>query len=254
MSGEEAQGGLEGDRLKEMESRMMDRITSLLESAQKKKEKFEEEKAPKVTGKGIQKSLDFNTNLKNLLRKAVHDGEFMEPVKEVLALLSNRNAELVLLDHDPGILAAKEKIDALKALTSESTEAMEESGITKAREKEEPMSSACGAIVSDTMQIGARKNGEFETEFPNRLTRALSFWKEHAREDWVLSVVESGVVVQLESGAKIPEPEGLRPSMLKYKDFLSSEIEKLAMQGVVEQVQDEPRCVSALHVVDQDPC
>uniref|UniRef100_A0A8R1IMQ1 CCHC-type domain-containing protein n=1 Tax=Caenorhabditis japonica TaxID=281687 RepID=A0A8R1IMQ1_CAEJA len=84
-------------------------------------EKFEEEKAPKVTGKGIQKSLDFNTNLKNLLRKAVHDGEFMEPVKEVLALLSNRNAELVLLDHDPGILAAKEKIDALKALTSEST-------------------------------------------------------------------------------------------------------------------------------------
>uniref|UniRef100_A0A8R1IEM4 Uncharacterized protein n=1 Tax=Caenorhabditis japonica TaxID=281687 RepID=A0A8R1IEM4_CAEJA len=45
----------------------------------------------------------------------------MEPVKEVLALLSNRNAELVLLDHDPGILAAKEKIDALKALTSEST-------------------------------------------------------------------------------------------------------------------------------------
>uniref|UniRef100_A0A8R1EML0 Uncharacterized protein n=2 Tax=Caenorhabditis japonica TaxID=281687 RepID=A0A8R1EML0_CAEJA len=128
---------------------------------------------------------------------------------------------------------------------------MEESGITKAREKEEPMSSACGAIVSDTMQIGARKNGEFETDFPNRLTRALSFWKEHAREDWVLSVVESGVVVQLESGAKIPEPAGLRPSMLKYKDFLSSEIEKLAMQGVVEQVQDEPRCVSALHVVDQ---
>uniref|UniRef100_A0A8R1HY92 Uncharacterized protein n=1 Tax=Caenorhabditis japonica TaxID=281687 RepID=A0A8R1HY92_CAEJA len=93
----------------------------MLESAQKKKKKFEEEKAPKVTGKGIQKSLDFNTNLKNLLRKAVHDGEFMEPVKEVLALLSNRNAELVLLDHDPGILAAKEKIDALKALTSEST-------------------------------------------------------------------------------------------------------------------------------------
>uniref|UniRef100_A0A8R1ENQ0 Uncharacterized protein n=1 Tax=Caenorhabditis japonica TaxID=281687 RepID=A0A8R1ENQ0_CAEJA len=114
------------------------------------------------------------------------------------------------------------------------------------------MSSACGAIVSDTMQIGARKNGEFETDFPNRLTRALSFWKEHAREDWVLSVVESGVVVQLESGAKIPEPAGLRPSMLKYKDFLSSEIEKLAMQGVVEQVQDEPRCVSALHVVDQE--
>uniref|UniRef100_A0A8R1EF89 Uncharacterized protein n=1 Tax=Caenorhabditis japonica TaxID=281687 RepID=A0A8R1EF89_CAEJA len=82
MSGEEAQGGLEGDRLKEMESRMMDRITSLLESAQKKKEKFEEEKAPKVTGKGIQKSLDFNTNLKNLLRKAVHDGEFMEPLAQ----------------------------------------------------------------------------------------------------------------------------------------------------------------------------
>uniref|UniRef100_A0A8R1EUG2 CCHC-type domain-containing protein n=1 Tax=Caenorhabditis japonica TaxID=281687 RepID=A0A8R1EUG2_CAEJA len=110
MSGEEAQGGLEGDRLKEMKSRMMDRITSQLESAQKKKEKFLKRKTRQ--------------------KKAVHDGEFMEPVKEVLLsnrnaelvlLLSNRNAELVLLDQDPGILAAKEKIDALKALTSEST-------------------------------------------------------------------------------------------------------------------------------------
>ncbi|PIC40144.1 hypothetical protein B9Z55_011594 [Caenorhabditis nigoni] len=81
----------------------------------KKEREAEDEKPPNVSSKGIQKSLDFNFKIKNILTKAAANGELEEAVKQVQELLKARNGELLLLDSDPSLLQTKEKLEEKNA-------------------------------------------------------------------------------------------------------------------------------------------
>ncbi|CAO4361014.1 unnamed protein product [Caenorhabditis nigoni] len=112
--------------LKKFGAELLGQVAELMKgtgSESKKKEKeAEEEKPPKVSSKGIQKNLDFNFKIKNILTKAAAKGELEEAVKEVQELLKARNGELLLLDSDPSLLQTKEKLDALKAIAGVDSE------------------------------------------------------------------------------------------------------------------------------------
>ncbi|CAI2347795.1 unnamed protein product [Caenorhabditis sp. 36 PRJEB53466] len=62
------------------------RMISAIGTQRKKKEKEEDEKAPRVASKGIQKNLDFNFKLKSLAR-AAEEETLEEGVKEVLEMI-----------------------------------------------------------------------------------------------------------------------------------------------------------------------
>ena len=87
--------------------------------------------------------------------------------------------------------------------------------------------------------------------FPERLSEAIEFWGNICSSEWVLSVIEDGYIIQLDSRVTLPEPQGLRPSVLRHKDFLFAEIERLEEEGVLERSDRLPRAVSPLHVVEQ---
>ncbi|EFP06967.1 hypothetical protein CRE_10350 [Caenorhabditis remanei] len=251
----------------------------------KKKEKdVEEEKPPKVNSKGIQKNLDFNVKLRNILTKAVALGELDEAVKEVLELLKTRNGELMLLDADPSLLQTKEKLDALKAITGGTSEgstnqsdmtsllllsnmsggsnrngglhmekAMEVLVKTVAKDTgtQEMSREASSASSVHSLDIMPRIVSKEGMSFPERLSEAIEFWGNICSSEWVLSVIEDGYIIQLDPRVTLPEPQGLRPSVLRHKEFLFAEIERLEEEGVLERSDRLPRAVSPLHVVEQ---
>ncbi|CAO4387311.1 unnamed protein product [Caenorhabditis nigoni] len=112
--------------LKKFGEELLGQVAELMKGAgsesKKKEREAEEEKSPKVSSKGIQKNLDFNFKIKNILTKAAANGTLEEAVKEVQDLLKARNGELLLLDSDPNLLQTKEKLDALKAIAGVDSE------------------------------------------------------------------------------------------------------------------------------------
>ncbi|CAO4368902.1 unnamed protein product [Caenorhabditis nigoni] len=106
----------------EILGKMAEMVKEVGTEKKKKEREAEDEKPPKVSSKGIQKNLDFNFKIKNILTKAAANGELEEAVKEVQDLLKARNGELLLLDSDPNLLQTKEKLDALKAIAGVDSE------------------------------------------------------------------------------------------------------------------------------------
>ncbi|CAP24397.2 Protein CBG03513 [Caenorhabditis briggsae] len=229
--------------LKEFGEEILVKVAELISVGvdQRKKEKeVEEEKPPKVSLKGIQKNIDFNFKIKNVLSKAMAADDLENGVKEVLELIKSRNGELLLLDSDPNLLQTKEKLDAeilgkMEAKVMEAETAREASAATNAKDM-------------GTMPMIVNNEGKC---FPERLPKAIEFWESICNVEWVLSVIEDGYKIQLNSETILPEPQGLRPSVKRHEEFLIVEIKRLEGEGVVVRVEEEPRCVSPLHVVEQ---
>lgn len=153
-------GGVSNEVLEKFGETILGKVADLIRDVgvdRKKKEKdVEEEKPPKVNSKGIQKNLDFNVKLRNILTKAVALGELDEAVKEVLELLKTRNGELMLLDADPSLLQTKEKLDALKAITGGTSE-----GSTN-------QSDMTSLLLLSNMSGGSNRNGGLHMESKRR--------------------------------------------------------------------------------------
>ncbi|CAP38579.2 Protein CBG21870 [Caenorhabditis briggsae] len=133
------------------------------------------------------------------------------------------------------------------------SEAREVLGNTEARdsveaevEKEESSASSAPSMV--TLPQNVNKEG---MSFPDRLSAAIDFWEKICDVEWILSVIEDGFKIQLNSNVVLPEPQGLRPSVIRHKEFLVAEIERLEAEGVLTRSDHQPRCVSPLHVVEQ---
>ncbi|EFP04735.1 hypothetical protein CRE_30022 [Caenorhabditis remanei] len=288
MGDEVVLGGVSNEVLEKFGETILGKVADLIRDVggdRKRKEKdVEEEKPPKVNSKGIQKNLDFNVKLRNILTKAVAFGQLEEAVKEVLEMLKTRNGELMLLDADPSLLQTKEKLDALKAITGGTSEgstnqsdmtsllllsnmaggsnrngglhmekAMEVLVKTVAKDTgtQEMSREASSASSVHSLDIMPRIVSKEGMSFPERLSEAIEFWGNICSSEWVLSVIEDGYIIQLDSRVTLPEPQGLRPSVLRHKDFLFAEIERLEEEGVLERSDRLPRVVSPLHVVEQ---
>ncbi|CAO4372947.1 unnamed protein product [Caenorhabditis nigoni] len=119
-------GAVDKETLKQFGEEILGKMAEMVKEVgtekKKKEREAEDEKPPKVSSKGIQKNLDFNFKIKNILTKAAANGELEEAVKEVQELLKARNGELMLLDSDPSLLQTKEKLDALKAIAGVDSE------------------------------------------------------------------------------------------------------------------------------------
>ncbi|CAP25970.2 Protein CBG05500 [Caenorhabditis briggsae] len=289
--------------LKEFGEEILGKVAELINLGvdKKKKEKeVEEEKPPKVSSKGIQKNIDFNFKIKNVLSKAMAADDLENGVKEVLELIKSRNGELLLLDSDPNLLQTKEKLDALKAISGGDSEgsstqadmtsilllsnltgiAGKKSGGYHGdvkRRRQDPLPSRQQWFRSEGVfrgQGNTRQNGgqgyggrdgkrsircykcQGYGHYANdceqrRLSEAIEFWENICNVEWVLSVIEDGYKIQLNSETILPEPQGLRPSVKRHEEFLIAEIKRLEEEGVVVRVEEEPRCVSPLHVVEQ---
>ncbi|CAI2353894.1 unnamed protein product [Caenorhabditis sp. 36 PRJEB53466] len=195
-----------GREMKEEMSKMMAMIGS-----QKKAEKVEEEKAPKVSSKGVQKNLDFNYKLKNVLARVTDDDDWKEARKEVLEMIKVRNAELVMLAADPGMLLQKEKLDSLKAMAG---------GADSADMTSLLLLSQMNANKAEAMVVPVKVEAEERREAESsQRSRSSAF--------------------------------GATRSVITPTSVIRKEIKKLIGQKVLIMSDIEPRCVSPLHVVEQ---
>ncbi|CAP21434.1 Protein CBG24943 [Caenorhabditis briggsae] len=241
--------------LKEFGEEILVKVAELISVGvdQRKKEKeVEEEKPPKVSLKGIQKNIDFNFKIKNVLSKAMAADDLENGVKEVLELIKSRNGELLLLDSDPNLLQTKEKLDALKAISG---------GDSEGSSTQADMTSIL--LLSNLTGIAGNKSGD-NSGFDQRVfseareilgkMEAKVMEAETAREaSAATNAKDMGTMPMIVNNEEtiLPEPQGLRPSVKRHEEFLIVEIKRLEGEGVVVRVEEEPRCVSPLHVVEQ---
>ncbi|CAP34758.1 Protein CBG16932 [Caenorhabditis briggsae] len=195
----------------------------------KKEREAEDEKPPKVSSKGIQKNLDFNFKIRNILTKAAANGELEEAVKEVQDLLKARNGELLLLDSDPSLLQTKDKLDALKAIAGVDSE----SSTTQ---------SDMTSILLLSNLAGNNGSGGFHGESKRRRAEPEVLGNMEARDS-----VEAEVEKEESSASSAPSmvtmPQNVNKEGMSFPDRLSAAIiislPKNASKNTMKALRDE---------------
>ncbi|CAO4369355.1 unnamed protein product [Caenorhabditis nigoni] len=282
---------IDKEALKKFGDEILGKVTELINGGVEKKKKereVEEEKPPKVSSKGIQKNIDFNFKIRNVLNKAMAEDDLESGVKEVLELIKSRNGQLLLLDSDPNLLQTKEKLDALKAISG---------GDSEGSSTQADMTSIL--LLSNLTGMAGNKSGGYhgdvkrrrQESYPSRQPwfrsegvfrgqgnarqnggqvyggrdgkRSIRCYKcqgygHYANDCEQRRYVFSGEIIRSHcilgkhlQYTILPEPQGLRPSVKRHEEFLIAEIKRLEEEGVVVRAEQEPRCVSPLHVVEQ---
>ncbi|PIC38487.1 hypothetical protein B9Z55_010486 [Caenorhabditis nigoni] len=223
---------IDKEALKKFGDEILGKVTELINGGVEKKKKereVEEEKPPKVSSKGIQKNIDFNFKIRNVLNKAMAEDDLESGVKEVLELIKSRNGQLLLLDSDPNLLQTKEKLDALKAISG---------GDSEGSSTQADMTSIL--LLSNLTGMAGNKSGG-NRGFDQRVFSA-------ARE--TLGKMEAkfmeAEMAREASDATNVKDMGTTPMIVS-----KEEIKRLEEEGVVVRAEQEPRCVSPLHVVEQ---
>ncbi|CAP26847.1 Protein CBG06557 [Caenorhabditis briggsae] len=176
-----------------------------------------------------------------LASKAMAADDLENGVKEVLELIKSRNGELLLLDSDPNLLQTKEKLDALKAISG---------GDSEGSSTQADMTSIL--LLSNLTGIAGNKSGDYHGDVKRRRQDPLP-----SRQQWFRSEgVFRGQGNTRQNGGQEMAREAFAATNAKDMGTMpmivnNEEIKRLEEEGVVVRVEEEPRCVSPLHVVEQ---